>query len=358
MKQGLDYDPFARGPYPVGVRTFQARDKSRDRTFSCELWYPATSEYAGQDFTTQTQDEFAVPARNSARRQSAVRNAAAQPGSYPLIAYSHCSGGNRRSATFLCPHLSSWGYVVGALDHSETFVPELMRREGETPEQRAARADAAIASRVPDLRFLLDQVLDAQAIRIEATCDPNRIGIVGHSFGGWAVLSTPEVDPRIRAIVAHAPGGSSNPRPGILRATLTFDWRRDVPVLYLVAENDTPLPLDGMFELFERTRSAKQMVVLRRADHAHFMDDVEVEHETVRNMPVTGEWASMLREMLPIQELCSGERAYAFVRGLTLCHLESVLNGSAAAKDFLSGDLQGKFVKRGIEAYGKIGSST
>jgi dienelactone hydrolase len=353
MKQSIGYDPFARGPYPVGVRTFQARDEQRDRTFNCEIWYPATSEYVGQDLSPKTEDEFSVPARNSSRRQSAVRDASAEPGIYPFIAYSHCSGGSRRSATFLCTHLSSWGYIVAALDHSETFVPELARREGETAEQRAKRADAAIASRVPDLRFLLDQVLKPHAARIEATCDPNRIGIVGHSFGGWTVLSMPEVDPRIRAVVAHAPGGSSNPRPGILRANLTFDWGRDVPVLYLVAENDTPLPLDGMQELFERTRSTKQIVVLRRADHAHFMDDVEVEHETVRNLPATGEWAYMQQEMIPIQDLCSGEQAYAFVRALTLCHMEAFLKDSATAKNFLLGDLRREFARRGIEVFGE-----
>ena len=38
-----------------------------------------------------------------------------------------------------------------------------------------------------------------------------------------------------------------------------------MPVLYLVAEDDISLPLSGMYELFERTLSAKKMVVLRRA---------------------------------------------------------------------------------------------
>src|SRR5438105_1460050 len=35
------YDPFVRGRYPVGVRTFEARDTARDRLFPCEIWYPA-----------------------------------------------------------------------------------------------------------------------------------------------------------------------------------------------------------------------------------------------------------------------------------------------------------------------------
>ena len=35
-----------------------------------------------------------------------------------------------------------------------------------------------------------------------------------------------------------------------------------------------------MYELFERTPATKKMVILRRADHAHFMDQVEQLHES------------------------------------------------------------------------------
>jgi len=49
----------------------------------------------------------------------------------------------------------------------------------------------------------------------------------------------------------------------------------------VVAENDVWLPLAGMYELFERTPATKQLIILRRADHVHFMDDVEEVHETV-----------------------------------------------------------------------------
>src|SRR5437763_11084462 len=40
-------------------------------------------------------------------------------------------------------------------------------------------------------------------------------------------------------LVALAPGGSSRPPPNIIPAKLTFAWGRDVPTLYLVAEDDT-----------------------------------------------------------------------------------------------------------------------
>jgi dienelactone hydrolase len=265
----------------------------------------------------------------------------------PLIVFSHSSGGHRRSSSFLGRHLASHGYVVAALDHSELVAPELARREGETGSERAARADAMIASRVPDVRFLLDFLLGGGT---DLRLDPGRIGLVGHSFGGWTVLATPEVDRRVRAIVALAPGGSANPRPGILRVTLTFAWGRALPTLYLAGESDVMIPLPSVVELFERTPPPKRMFILRRADHQHFVDDVEGEHEAIRAMSFPGEAAWIPAAMQPIDQLSSGEQAHVFVRGLTLSHLDATLRGSEAATAFLAGDVVGALAARGVEA--------
>lgn len=338
-------DPFDRGPFPVGVRTVQALDPVRNRLFPCEIWYPATARYAGQDLATETQDTFQLPQINSPRIQQAVRDAGAQPGTFPLILYSHAGGGHRRAATFLCTHLASHGYVVAALDHSEVLTNELARKENETEAQKTRRWEAVISNRVPDVRFLLDQVLSREA---GLSVDPDRIGIVGHSFGGWTALALPDVDERIKAVVALAPGGASNPKPGILPLTLAFAWGRDVPTLYLVAENDVSLPLAGMYELFDRTPATKQMVILRRADHLHFMDQVEALHEAVRKMSFPGELAWLSKEMQPITELCSGDEAHLVVRGLTLAHLDAQLRKNEAAQQFLLSDLEADFARRGL----------
>src|SRR2546426_6473588 len=52
---------------------------------------------------------------------------------------------------------------VTALCWGKDVSPELGHRDGETPEQRAALAEAAIASRVPDISFLLECVLTQAA---------------------------------------------------------------------------------------------------------------------------------------------------------------------------------------------------
>ena len=343
------YDPFARGPYPVGVRTIDARDPQRNRPFLCEVWYPAAAQHVGEDTAPATQDAFTVPFGETPRLQMAVRHAAAHPGTYPLVVFSHSSGQHRRMASFLCTHLTSHGYVVAALDHSEVVAPELARRENETEEQKRARVRAWVANRVPDIRFLLDFVLSS-GLESDLHLEPTQIGIVGHSFGGWTALAATGEDTRIRAVVALAPGGSSRPKPGIIPATLTFAWNRDVPTLYLVAENDTMTPLAGMYELFDRTPSTRQLMILRRADHMHFMDDVERSHELVRTLPWTAELAWIPKEVRPIGELCSGAQAHVFLRGLTLCHMDAYLKREPAAVRFLAGDITTELERRGVEA--------
>jgi predicted dienelactone hydrolase len=117
-----EYDPFARGAFSVGVRTVELRDAARARTFPCEIWYPALSGHRKED-------------RRYAASLDEMREAVASAGVYPLIGFSHSSGGDRRQSSFVCAHIASHGYVVGALDHSELVAPELARRP-QTAEER------------------------------------------------------------------------------------------------------------------------------------------------------------------------------------------------------------------------------
>jgi predicted dienelactone hydrolase len=308
----LIYDPFLPGRFTVAEWSTQAFDAARNRRFPCDIWRPTEPV-----------------------------------GTCPIILLSHSSGGSGpRAYTFLSNHLASHGYIVAGLNHSELVAPELGRRDGETPEQRAARVEAAIASRVPDIRCLLDHVLT------EAQVKPAPVGIVGHSFGGWTALAAPDVVHQIQAVVALAPGGSSNPRPGILPAKLAFKWGRDVPTLVLAADNDVCLPIDGMYEIFERIPAAKRMVVLRHADHMHFMDNVEQLHEAVRTSPPwIPELDYLQKEMRPIAELCTGEQSHLFVRGLTVAHFDAVLKHNDDARQFLACDIQAELASRGVEAF-------
>jgi predicted dienelactone hydrolase len=304
----MSYDPFQRGPHAAGVLTLAAESSG----WPIELWYPARARGTDDVFKT---------ARGE-RSQSAARDAAALAGDFPLIVYSHHSGGDRRAATYLCTHLASHGYRVAALDHAELARKDLQRPATESDADREARIARLIAARVPDVRLLLDEM------------KAGRAGAVGHSLGGWTVLQAAEEDERIQAVVALAPGGAKNPKPGILPLELRFT--RAVPVLFIAAQNDVSLPLEGMRELFGRAKPPKQLLVIPRADHLHFIDAVEEEHEAVRAMQFTGALSWIPREMRPVSELLPGEEAHRLVRGFTVAHFDAELKGNDDARRFLA----------------------
>jgi predicted dienelactone hydrolase len=106
-------------------------------------------------------------------------------------------------------HIASHGYVVGAIDHSELVAPELAPRPQEPAEQAAVHLQAMIENRVPDVGFLLDQMLAGDSVGLGVEIDHQRIGLVGHSFGGWTVLAAPDSQVRVKAVVALTPGGAS-----------------------------------------------------------------------------------------------------------------------------------------------------
>ena len=302
----MAYDPFALGPFAVGLRAGIAIDRTRhDRSLPFEVWYP---ESAGA-------------------------------GRHPLIVYCHASFGHKRQSAYLSTHLASHGYVVAAADHTGNaaadFVERTQRRaagEVTTPEEADAYLRQIIADRVPDLRFLLDHILGG-AVEGPPSIDEQRIGLVGWSFGGWAVLATPEVDERVAAVVALAPAGNSKPLPGIIPATLTFAWKREVPTLFLVAERDRFTPLPGEYELFERTRSRKRMFILQGADHQHFDDQI------VDPGP------------------CSPEHAHTFTRGLSLAHLDAVMRSDKDAERFMERDPVAALHERGVNAIAHFSST-
>ncbi len=359
----MTYDPFARGPHPVGVRSVELHDAGRGRTLPVEIWYPATAEYAGRDLDDASRDHYAVLPSTPDVSQDAVRDAEPLAGPFPLIAFSHGSGGHRRQTTHLCSHFASHGYAVAAPDHVGNTVLDQMelftaaQTSGAEPDPNEfLRASAG--HRPPDLRLVIDRVLAGEAGLPAAALDPDRVGASGHSFGGWTVLMAAQVDSRIRALLPLAPAGGKTPLPGaeVLSDALDFGPGRAVPTLYLVAERDTLLPLEGMLDLVARTPEPRRVIVLRNADHMHFCDRVEEAHEMFRllgkllqNAPTQSVFAAIVRRVPPIAELCPGAQAYPYLQGLGLAHFDACLRERPEAQAFLAGDLRAAVAARGVE---------
>ena len=351
----MAYDPFARGDIPVGVRTFQWSDPARsDRPLAIEAWYPAIDVHRGQDVAEATRDQYDLIPGFPPGWQEAVRDAAPRAGTFPLVVFSHGFGGHRRQSTFLCTHLASHGYVVAAMDHTGNTVFEIMQtiiaaQTGAPPPDVDAVLSETMPVRPADVSFVIDRLLAGAADGVPDV-DGGRIGVSGHSYGGWTTLMAAGRDRRIRAALPLAPAGGWSPLPSqTLAAALDFRWGRDVPTLFLVADRDTLLPLRGMRELHEKTQSSKRMVVLENADHMHFCDQIEQVHELFRMMPPPI-FDTLAKDIKPIAELCASQGAYDFTRGLGLAHMDAHLRGIESAASFLAGDVVATLKAHGIVA--------
>ena len=341
------YDPFARGPFPVGVRTVVL--SRQDRPLPVELWYPATDEYAGRDVAESARDTYQLIPGFPPVWQEAVRDATPRPGRHALVAFSHGYGGHRRQSTFLCTHLASHGYVVAAVDHTGNTMLEVVQgvlilgAGGRLPHPDTVLREF-VDLRPADVSFTIDHLLG-----MDGLADPDRIGMAGHSFGGWTTLTTTARDRRIRAALPLAPAGGASPIPSnLLRESVDLRWSREVPTLYVVADRDSILPLAGMQELFARTPATKRMVVLEDADHLHFCDRVEETHELFRMMPQDPLFEHIQKAIPPITELVPGERAHLAIRGLAVTHMDAHLRGDEAAARLLAGDVRATLAARGV----------
>ncbi len=343
-----EYNAFERGQNPVGTRSYEWTDTSRERTLPVDVWYPATAQYAGQDLDEATQDNYETLPGMPPSSQQAVRDANSEPGTYPLIIFSHGFGGEKRQSTFLYTHLASHGYVVASMDHIGNTTEDMI--SGASEPNNPAQLEQFMSDRPIDCSFVIDLMLKGEA---NISIDADRIGISGHSFGGWTSLMTCGTDTRIKAALPLAPaGGISAEEEGAIGMSkaLNFDWNRSVPVLMLVADLDSVLPLSGMQDLHGKIIGPHKTVVLNNADHFHFCDNVEQAHEGFKMMMsmMGPETAAMLEKMKGADELCPGEQANAFVRGLGLGHFDAHLNGNPEATKMLDGDLEALMAAQGV----------
>ena len=341
-----EYNPYTRGPHPVGTRQFNWVDTKRSQSLPVDVWYPATKAYEGKDLDSATQDRYEMVPGMGESVQQAVKDAEAKSGQRPLVVFSHGFGGERRQTTFLCCHLASHGYVVAAMDHVGNTAADMISGEGAAGDPRVI--ERFIQSRPCDVSFVIDQMLAGQS-GLEII--PDQIGMSGHSFGGWTTLKALETDERIRAALPLAPAGgfTAMDADNVMAKELSFTWKREVPVLYIVAELDSILPLQGMQDMFNRNPDPKTTVVLLNADHFHFNDAIEQTHDGYKSMlgmlaggmdeDTRHTMETMMAGMKPSSELVAGDDAYALINGLGLAHFDRELRGSQEAASFLSGDL-------------------
>jgi predicted dienelactone hydrolase len=164
--------PDQLGPYAVGAFLAEYNKTSttgQNRSIDVVIWYP-TDETGAVDEGLQ-----------------AILNAPpSSDAPFPLIVFSHGSGGNPRQSRFLTVHLASHGFVVAALSHPGNTTEDCF------PCSDFNQLADSYANRPLDIAFVRDQLLGeslgATSV-LSGLIDPSSIGLTGHSFGGYTTVA-------------------------------------------------------------------------------------------------------------------------------------------------------------------------
>ena len=209
-------------------------------------------------------------------------------GPYPVLLFSHGLGSTRAAYGYLARSWASHGYVVLVPQHLGTDAG-LLGGKGLLPMRRLRQAMSDPANweaRPLDLSFVIDSLpmLEAALPQLTGKLDRGRIGVGGHSFGGYttSLLAGARVrfpgeerdrtfeDPRPRAFVCISPPGLGD--RGLFEGAWSSIKR---PLLEITGTLDAG-SFDGepwewrLGPFRELPPGDKVCVVLEGADHLHF----------------------------------------------------------------------------------------
>ncbi|WP_069465354.1 alpha/beta hydrolase family protein, partial [Actinacidiphila rubida] len=231
--------PAPSGPYAVGTVALRLVDRSRPdpwvarpyRELMVSVRYPAGRASGHPPAPQMLPGEAAafvglnslqgVPAERvdwAATPTHAHQGAAAAVGRFPVVLYSPGAGDPRSLGTTFCDDLASRGHVVVAIDHTydaagvefpggrvelsvlpAEFAKVVPDPEHPDPAKVAPLLRRTVDVRVADTRFVLDRLPDVLAPRLRDAVDLRRVGMFGHSAGGFTALEAMYEDPRIAA---------------------------------------------------------------------------------------------------------------------------------------------------------------
>nr|AEM45109.1 hypothetical protein [uncultured organism] len=188
-------------------------------------------------------------------------------GPYPLILFAHGLFGARTNFQATLVHLASHGYVVAAADFPETNFGTIV----------AGTANIADLINQPgDLSFLIDVLTTSPTPALEpiaAAVDGERIGVLGHSFGGATSIllayGGSVADPRIDAVVTAAPFSC-------FAGAALFSGAREVPFLDLHGTSDGIVDVAWTEDLFPRLPTPRYRGDIVGGDHLGFLSDPTV----------------------------------------------------------------------------------
>lgn len=300
--------PVPTGTYCIGIRELNwqsdtrdplSPDGTRNRELGVRIYYPARTDAQGKPamyfdaataanearlLTEATQNPAMGAALQSLKTHGielapvaeppppAAETAPGTPRGFPVLVYSPGWGGQHQQMTAVLEDLTSHGFVVIALNHPYVsgFVPlsDGTYALGATEEAASDTNLLGEQYRVvrSDIEFALDELVSlSENDRDPLGCqlDVTRIGVLGHSLGGGAAVTTLAKDPRVDAAVN-------------MDGSITFGTEpppaNDKPMLLMLAGEHTLAFDPEVNELWRKHTGEAFRVEISDAGHISFID--------------------------------------------------------------------------------------
>ena len=277
----------------VGTRRVEM-DVADDRRIPVQLWYPAVDAARGAAEAGRPVIDFEPPgpqrdalirATRSAgdaysRRTMHAADAPAaheQTGRFPLVLISHCTDCLRFGYFSIAEELAAHGFVVAAPDHVDNTLYNYWNGNSV-----GVDLDGFLDVRRKDLQRITDIMLDANAAVVpqdlRGRIDPDRIGLIGHSYGALTASYASTQDARLRAVVflaMIASQGGNLPVLGEELAKRVEPVKLSKPSLFITASEDL-IEVFGMNELIRQNYldypNETWLATLKDAGHYSVMD--------------------------------------------------------------------------------------
>jgi len=255
----------------VGHVGLVLQDATRSRSLPVQAWMPVEVSALGPDGVSSFESgdrRATLEALLAEAPTCTTQGTRARAGGtlarakLPLIVMSHCHGCVRWWMFSVAEHLASHGFAVLAVDHTgntlfDAIAGTMLPLNKET-----------LATRIADVRFVLDRVLAADPAfpaALAAAIDPAQVGLIGHSFGAVTVGGVAQVDTRVRAVAALGAPIDNPLLPGVDAAAI------QQPTLMVLLEEDNSIGMIGNdFLLANYDELSGPAWLMRIAEAGHF----------------------------------------------------------------------------------------
>ncbi len=184
----------SQGQYKVGVKTLDITNPSqfdpttqtlKDRKLTIEVWYPTTDQVPSSSTTYTNETRTGIPFTLQA---NAIRNAlvkkTADNSKYPVVILSHGYTGYRTIMYYLGEHLASHGYIVAAIDHTDSTNADV-----DMINSPFSGFVSTLINRSRDQQFTLNHFTTTDNF-LSQVVDKNNAGLIGYSMGGFGAINT------------------------------------------------------------------------------------------------------------------------------------------------------------------------